>query len=245
MPLRDHFHPPLSRRRRWESFHASWPTMIVDRIFPSLPEGFIAEPRVHLGPLYEIDIATFDEGELFDPGREVDEGGGVATAVWAPPRPTFAIATDRPDQSQFEVRVYDIRGERRLVAAIELISPANKDRPEKRREFVAKCAALVFNQVCVTIVDVVTERSGNIYEGLMDWFGLEDPALAVGSPSLYAATCRWVKYDDAVGRLETWSVPLAIGETLRTLPLWLDVDKAIPLDLETSYEATLRILHIP
>src|ERR1700729_3893566 len=29
MPLLDHFHPPLSATRHWESFHASWATGIM------------------------------------------------------------------------------------------------------------------------------------------------------------------------------------------------------------------------
>jgi transcriptional regulator with XRE-family HTH domain len=51
--------------------------------------------------------------------------GGVARAVWAPPRPTFDVAADLPEQDEYEVRVYDIQRHRRLVAAVEIISPAN------------------------------------------------------------------------------------------------------------------------
>ena len=41
----------------------------------------------------------------------------------------------------------------RLVAAIELVSPSNKDRPENRKTFVNKCEAPLKKEVCVTIVD--------------------------------------------------------------------------------------------
>ena len=55
-----------------------------------------------------------------------DNGGdGVATAVWAPPRPTLVVATDLPDQDEYEVRVYDDRRARRLEAAVAIVSPAN------------------------------------------------------------------------------------------------------------------------
>jgi hypothetical protein len=74
----------------------------------------------------------------------VGEGGsagvGVATAVWSSPRPTFDVAADLPDQDEYEVRVYDTQQHRRLVAAVEIISPANKDRPEHRRAFVGSYA---------------------------------------------------------------------------------------------------------
>ena len=53
------------------------------------------------------------------------------------------VETELADHDEYEVRVYDRKYRRRLVAAIELVSPANKDRPDKRRAFVGKCAALL------------------------------------------------------------------------------------------------------
>ncbi len=37
---------------------------------------------------------------------------------------------------------------------------------------------------------------------------------------------------------------MTIGQPLPTLPVWLDVDLAVSLDLEASYEDTCRFLHI-
>jgi hypothetical protein len=54
MPLRDHFHPPVSKRSSWEGFHGGWPMRIVAELAPRLPDGFVAEPRVHLGNYYEV-----------------------------------------------------------------------------------------------------------------------------------------------------------------------------------------------
>ena len=146
-------------------------------------------------------------------GRRATDGGGVATAVWAPPRPTLAVATDLPDLDEYEVRVYDTRRGRRLVAAVEIVSPANKDRPEHRRAFVAKCAALLQDRVCVAIVDLVTTRTSNLYRDLMEFFGQTDPSLADGPPPLYAVACRWAKEAEA-RLLETWAHPLALGQAV-------------------------------
>jgi hypothetical protein len=38
------------------------------------------------------------------------------------------------------------------VAAIELVSPANKDRPEQRSQFTAQCAALLRQSVSLVPV---------------------------------------------------------------------------------------------
>ena len=107
--------------------------------------------------------------------------------------PTLAVATDLPAVDEYEVRVYDTRSGRRLVAAVEIVSPANKDRPENRRAFVAKCAALLQNRVCVAIIDLVTTRTSNLYGELMELFGQTDPSLAGGPPPLYAVACRWAR----------------------------------------------------
>jgi hypothetical protein len=56
MPLRDHFHPPVSKRASWEGFHGLWPGIIVQKLAPRLPLGYVAEPRVHLGKYYETNI---------------------------------------------------------------------------------------------------------------------------------------------------------------------------------------------
>ena len=97
-------------------------------------------------------------------------------------RPTLAVATDLPDMDAYEVRVYDTKYGRRLVAAVEIVSPSNKDRPEHRRAFVAKCAALLRDSVSVTIVDLVTTRNFNLYADLMEFIGQTDPSLADEPP---------------------------------------------------------------
>jgi hypothetical protein len=45
-------------------------------------------------------------------------------------------------------------------------------------------------------------------------------------------------------RLEIWAYLLAVGSNLPTLPIWLDEDRAVSLDLEASYEETCRALRI-
>jgi len=245
MPLRDHFSKPLANRRHWEGFHGQWPAMIVWALMRKLPTRYFAEPRVHPGGSAEIDIATFHEE---DEGRAGNEGGngangGVATAVWSPPRPTLAVSADLPAVPEYEVRVFDAERQCRLVAAVEIVSPANKDRPEHRRGFVAKCAALLQNGVSVTIVDLVTTRNFNLYGDLLDLIGQADPSLGTAPSPLYAVACRWTKGGDS-WLLETWSQTLTLGQPLPTLPLWLADDLSVPLELEASYEDTCRVLRL-
>jgi hypothetical protein len=244
MPLRDHFRSPLADRRPWDGLHGAWPTIIVIGLNRSLPERYVAEPQIHLGSSIEIDVATYEEDSASSTAAQRSNGGSTATAVWAPPKPTLSVVSDLPSLDEYEVRVYDTSSGRRLVAAIEIVSPSNKDRPEHRRAFVAKCAALLQNHVCVAILDLVTTRTANLYGDLLEHLGQTDPSLDSQPSPLYAVSCRWARADDA-WHFETWMNPLVLGRPLPTLPLWLAENLAIPLELEPSYEETCRVLRIP
>src|SRR5947209_10322315 len=76
MALRDHFRPPVSKRSSWEGFHGGWPMRIVEELAPRLPDGFVAEPRVHLGSFYEIDVCAFEQQAEEEPGARAAQGPG-------------------------------------------------------------------------------------------------------------------------------------------------------------------------
>ena len=186
MPLRDHFRPPVDNIASWEELHGGWPMVIVQQLRQKLPPGYVAAPRVHAGSQAEIDVAAFERNDAIN-GMSVADGG-VATAVWAPPAASLTVETEVPDFDEYEVRIYDAQRGRTLVATIEIVSPANKDRPEHRNAFVGKCAALLQKGVAVSIVD--------------------------------------------------------LGQPLPTLPLWLNAELVVPLDLEQSYEQACHDLWI-
>ncbi len=238
MPLRDHFHSPLRDDRPWESFHSAWANAIVGWLNQKvLPEHYWAIPQVHVGARVEIDAATFRL-------REESEapGNGVATAVWAPPQAKLAVAVDFGDTDTFEVQVRE-GDQRRLVAAVELVSPANKDRATHRRDFAIKCASYLRQHISVIVVDVVTERRDNLHGELMQLLSLPAEMLEAGAFPLYAVAYR-LKIQEAEQRLELWPEELCIGMALPTLPLWIGEDEAVPLDLEASYVAACELLRI-
>ncbi len=245
MPLRDHFRPPVSKRSSWEGFHGGWPMRIVEELAPRLPGGFVAEPRVHLGNYYEIDICTFEQFEEDESISEAPRASkvGVATAIQPAPAPSFTLDAEFPEQYAYEVLIFDLERDRRLVAAVEIVSPANKDRLESRQMFVVKCFNLLRKDVCVSIVDLVIFRQFNLYAELLGLLNQRDPAFGAAPPPIYAVTCR----KRQVGRqtkLDAWSFPLTVGQPLPSLPVWLSETQAVTLDLEASYEETCRVLRI-
>ena len=236
MPLRDHFRPPLLKRSSWEGFHAMWPTNVVQQLRSKLPDGYLAEPRVRLGAEYEIDIGAMEyEPGPFEPTGSVG-GGGLATKAYPVAKPDVTVATELPEQYEYEVRIYDVTEERTLVAAIEFVSPANKDRPEHRNIFVAKCAALLRAGIAVTIVDLVTVRRFNLLQELVLFLGLPKLSDRLPTEPIYAASLRWLRVKKQA-QLQFWTESVAVGKTLPTLPLWLNETLAVPVDFEASYEA--------
>src|SRR5450755_3472916 len=154
MPLLDHFHPPLLGRRHWTSFHHGWAVAIAASLNERLPPGFFAEPHVQFG--IEIDVAAFEDG--------VPEPNATD---WTPGNPTqtlpLPLLTDN-----VEVRVRGPYGELSLAGAVELVSPANKDRPEHRDAFVSKCAAYIQQGIGLVVVDVVTGRHASLHAALLN-----------------------------------------------------------------------------
>ncbi|HTU89074.1 MAG TPA: DUF4058 family protein [Gemmataceae bacterium] len=237
MPLLDHFHPPLSSERRWESFHSSWATRLADALTERwLPPNYIAEEHAHFGPSIEIDVATFERETT-----SAAEGGGVATVgpkVWAPPAADGSFAAVFPDT--FEVRVLCTDTGPKLVAAIELVSPGNKDRASERRAFAIKCGSYLYQGISVIIVDIVTNRRANLHNEILQLMDGADSLRLSAESSLYAVAYRPLRRgkEDVI---DVWRSPLALGRPLPTLSLGLCADLVIAVDFEETYaEACLR-----
>jgi Protein of unknown function (DUF4058) len=236
MPLLDHFHPPLFPRRSYESFHSMWAGQLTGQLnLRPLPPGYIAENNVHIGVVVAADVAVFEEERSSGGGGN----GAVATEVWAPPQPPLVAPVDFAGLEVFEIRVFDADRARALVAAVELVSPGNKDRPENRRAFLDKCAAYLREGVSLIVVDIVTSRRHNFHAALMEVLNCGEAAIRAVTADLYAVAYR-VRPVGTRAQLEAWPAVLALGEALPTLPLWLAENFSLPLDLEAGYREACR-----
>jgi hypothetical protein len=238
MPLRDHFHSPVQDYVSWEEVHGAWPTSIAYRLNEILPPQFRSGVKIHLGTLVEVDIGGFEYENLV--AQPLNPSSG-ADGAWAAESPTVLLETEELTPAEYEVRVYDSSRGRTLVAAIEVVSPSNKDRPQSRNAFVDKCHAMLQQNVCVVIVDTVTNLASNLYAELAERLGAKEPAIA--DSSIYAVTCRARPARRGV-RVESWEHRLAVGSPLPTLPLYLTETLKVPLELESTYEDTCRGLRI-
>src|SRR5262249_44918039 len=126
-----------------------------------------------------------------------------------------------------------------LVGAIELISPGNKDGPEERRAFAAKCASYLFQGISLVVIDIATNRRANLHN---DTMRLIEAAAEMHLPeevSLYAVAYRPVFRQDRP-EIALWPETFALGATLPTLPLRLTGDLFVPVDFEATYQEACR-----
>lgn len=240
MPLLDHFTPPLNRTHPWRSFHGAWAAAMARLLNRGvLPAGYYAVPLVDRDGPVEIDVATLR-------GQAVADGanGGIEPATWAPPAPALAVAVDLAAVDGVEIQVFADDGDPHLAAAIELLSPRNKDRPAARQAFAIKCVGYLQQGSSVVVVDTVTTRRNNLNGAILSLLGLEASATAPLAGSLSAVSYRGVGREDEPQELQVWPAPLALGEPLPTLPLWIASEFSVPLDLEASYLMTCADLRI-
>src|SRR5947209_13324203 len=112
--------------RGWNGLHVVWQTELLDWIQPRLPEGY----RAYIGsvPALTIDanngrpdlgVRNWTPAEP-PPPAPAPAGGGA-------PHAEVVAVFDLDPQTAVHI---DLHGQ--LVAAVELVSPRNKDRPDAR-----------------------------------------------------------------------------------------------------------------
>lgn len=239
MPLLDHFRPPVKGQLSRRTLHLGWLATLSVRLNRLLPPGFIARESMTVGGRFEVDIGTYERDDP-DPARPSNgsaDGIAVAPAVYTPPPVTGSFTPVFHDV--FEILVYDSDVAGNLVAAVELVSPANKDRPASRGAFVAKCASYLGAGASLVILDAVTDRRANLHNELAQLLdfppGLELPS----APPLYAAAYRPV-FRGEKPFIDVWAAGFAVGDPLPTMPLRLTADLFVPVEFEETYTATCR-----
>jgi hypothetical protein len=250
MPLHDHFHPPLLNRKSWEGFHSGWAFLIAQRLNGTLlSQGYESESQIHVGTQIEIDVATHEENRGPSLFGTNGSNGNIATEVqiYAPPVPPITGVVAFSDADLFEVRIYKTDGVWKLVAAIELVSPANKDRPSTRRAFATEVASYLQKGISIVVVDIVTSRLANLHDELVELLHLPDIFDWQSSSGLSAIAYRAVREkagEAEAERFDVWPFQLSLGEALPTVPLWLSPELAVPLELEQTYANACQSLRI-
>lgn len=249
MALLDHFHPPLSLEPSWHSIHNGWSYNLAADLNHRLPEHCFARSNVQFG--IEIDIAAYTEAQQAGQLREIvtapylaqlnaDDSGAALETAWLPSLPAFTIPFEVAPEN-VEVLIFNNFANPTLIGAIELVSPANKDRAAQRLAFVAKCESYLRQGMGLVVVDVVTNRKANLHNDLLTRLSAEQSQQSAAE--LYTTAYHPVGREGQAS-LEIWHEELAIGQPLPNLPLWLRGEGCLPVLLQPTYQKTCADLRI-
>jgi hypothetical protein len=231
MPLLDHFRPPVSDEIQWNTFHAVWAGTLADQLTQIVPDQYRVHEHLKLGGGLEIDVATVRKRS--GPNGSPDE----RQSEWQPSPPAATVPVVFPER--FEVLVYRQAGGRQLVAAIELVSPGNKDTEDARDAFVAKVVSYLHEGINVIVIDVVTERRANLHNQIARAMRMPSDSELPPNAGLYAASYRPV-IRNSRPELDLWLATFAVGDPLPTMPLRLIADYFVPVDFEAAYTDARR-----
>jgi hypothetical protein len=222
-------------RPGWDGMHHLWITELLRWVKPRLPSGY----RAYIGsaPLLAVGApgGRPDVHVHLAPGTEETEGEQPPVPSASPARDELepdvelAVATLDPGHALFVER------QERLVAAVELTSPRNKDRPAAREAYLARYLAYLLESVHLLLVDVHRRPAGSSFP---DRIAAELSLNQAPLPAPSAVSYRVGEQAATGGRyLAIWRRSLSPGTNLPTLPLPLNVESHVPVDLERTYSA--------
>lgn len=210
----------------FHDFHVAWIPEIRKTLNSGLlPSGYYALAEQHAGDSI-ADVLTLHTSEPPpEPMPPPPDTGGLLVAE-APPKAR---------RSSLAIR--HISGHR-LVALLEIVSPANKDRPQSVDDFAGKIVSALRFGVHVMVVDLfppgphdpqgmhgVIQQRLNAFEEPYDLPAEEPLTLAsyVAGP-----------------RVDVYLDHLAVGSVLPEMPLFLRPDRYVNVPLEATYHEAYR-----
>jgi len=212
----------------FHDFHQGWIVRIRDALNSGLlPPGYIAMAEQVTGrPIPDVVALHAD----------TSEPGGIAVAT-VPPSARLIARIDKINYARRADRVVIRHGRGKVVAIIEIVSPGNKDSRNSIRAFVEKAANILNQGVNLLIVDLFppTPRDPQgIHQLILDEFAGERFEDVPGKPLVVAS------FDS--GDLPTAYVePLAVGDPLPSLPIFLSSERYVPAPLEATYERAWEV----
>jgi hypothetical protein len=211
----------------WETVHGTWIVELHRWLKSRLPAGFRSTlatvPSLVVAPVpVHPDVSVRRHPE--PPDAPAPSSGDLLAME---PDEKVSLALGEAE------RAVHVHHGGNLVAVLELLSPANKDRPDKRRRTTDRYVGYLLNGIHLLLVDVHPRPPGfSFADDLAAVLEYVTPPL----PPPFAVSYRVGRREPELGQdLEVWRRALAAGQPLPTLPLPLTRDLAVRVDLEATY----------
>jgi hypothetical protein len=230
MPLHD-----WTDDRGWDSVHQLWINSLLFWAQEHLPPGY----RAYLGSVPGLSIGA-------EPGRPAlgvrtwqprgEEAAAPSAAPVEAPQPDFKTVALLHPEPRAAVHVFR---QGRLVAAVEVVSPRNKDRPSSREFYRNRYLSYLWSGIHLMLIDVHRRPLGfSFVEAMAAEVECQFP---VGLPPHVVSWNAGGPTPEGGQFLDGWYRSLTVGEPLPTLPLALAAGQFLLIDLERTYgEATRR-----
>lgn len=220
----------------FHAFHTAWVTHLSEAMNSGLlPAGYYAMPEQHFGrPIADVltlHVAPPERG----PSGALE--GGLALADALPKVSRRVSASPSPRALRRTLAVRHVSGHH-IVALLEIVSPANKDRAAHVDEFARKAVSALAAGVHVTVVDLIPPgRHDPAGMHPIIWQAL-DPEAEPDAPSS-TEPLTLVSYA-AGAPAEAYIEQFAVGGALMDMPLFLRSDRYVNLPLERAYASAFR-----
>ena len=215
----------------FHAFHEDWISSLSRALNLGVlpPEYFALREQSIGGPI--PDVLTL---RLSSTQSESDGTANALAVATVPPRAHLV--------RRAEDRIYARRADRitvrhrhgQVVAIVEIVSPGNKASKSELRSFVEKSSDLIMHGVHLLVIDLFPPSKRDpqgIHKLIWDEFEEEDLELPAGKRLTLAAY-------DAGPPPVAYVQPVAIGDLLPDMPLFLKPDVYVPAPLEATYQTT-------
>lgn len=215
----------------FHAFHLAWIGEMQKALNGGiLPKGFYAMAEQHAGETIPDVLALHTSGP--DAGPLPEPTGGAATVTKTRPKVDNRLTASRsPKGKRRTVAIRHVSGHR-IVALVEIVSPANKDRKAHVTTFVNKMVTAVQLGIHVLLIDLFPpgkyDPSG-MHGAVWDRFDPdEDTAPSEDRPFALAAYA-------AGNPARAYVSFVALGDPLPAVPLFLSPERFVNLELEPGY----------
>ncbi len=231
MPIHDWTHVDAGL---FHHFHQAWICSLSDALNTGglSPDYFALVEQRNRGPIPDVLALS-----LASSSGEPTVGPAALSVATTPPRVRLI--------QRHEAEIYAGRANRivvrhqhgNVVAVIEIVSPGNKASRAQFRSFIEKSVDFIEHGVHLLVIDLFPPGPRDphgIHKAIWDEFEEQDFTLPPDKPLTLAS------YDAGEDRV-AYVEPVAVGDVLTDMPIFLYPEHYVPAPLEATYQTTWSV----
>lgn len=215
----------------FHDFHSVWiGTLRTVLNRDLLPDGFYALAEQHAGQITADVLTLREDKSQHDPHPE-----GPLVVANAPPKVSLTMVADEASTYRAARRTLTIRhsSDHEVVAMIEIVSPSNKDRRQSVDDFVDKAIAAIRHRIHLLVIDLFPPSrhdEAGMHGAIWSQLTGQNYSMPKDKPLTLSALV-------AESVPQAYVEPMAIGDSLTAMPLFLTCGTYLEVPLDETYMA--------